>query len=71
MIVADGATNPAAAAALCISVRTVEDHLTRVYRKLAIAGRESLPAALARPVPGLAPPSGQRSHQPASIAAST
>lgn len=47
--VADGATNPAAAAALCISVRTIEDHLTRIYRKLGIEGRHGLPAALARP----------------------
>lgn len=49
VVVADGATNPAAAAALCISTRTVEDHLTRIYRKLAIAGRDELPSALARP----------------------
>ena len=49
VIVADGATNPEAAAALCISIRTVEDHLTRIYRKLAIPGRQSLAAALDRP----------------------
>jgi DNA-binding CsgD family transcriptional regulator len=47
--VADGATNPAVAAALGISVRTIEDHLTRIYRKLDIEGRRALPAALARP----------------------
>lgn len=49
VVVADGATNPGAAAALCISVRTVEDHLTRIYRKLDIPGRDALPTALARP----------------------
>lgn len=47
--VAAGASNPAAAAALCVSVRTVEDHLTRVYRKLRISGRDGLAAALRRP----------------------
>jgi DNA-binding CsgD family transcriptional regulator len=48
LAVADGATNPAVAAALGISVRTIEDHLTRIYRKLGIAGRGALPAALVR-----------------------
>lgn len=49
VIVADGATNPVAAGSLCISVRTVEDHLTRIYRKFGISGRDELAAALDRP----------------------
>jgi DNA-binding NarL/FixJ family response regulator len=44
--VARGASNPDAAAELCISRRTVEDHLGRVYRKLGVADRTALAAAL-------------------------
>jgi DNA-binding CsgD family transcriptional regulator len=44
--VARGATNPEAAAELCISRRTVEDHLGRVYRKLGVADRTALADAL-------------------------
>lgn len=40
--VARGASNPQAAAELCISRRTVEDHLGRVYRKLGVADRHAL-----------------------------
>jgi DNA-binding CsgD family transcriptional regulator len=40
--VARGASNPQAAAELCISRRTVEDHLGRVYRKLSVADRHAL-----------------------------
>jgi DNA-binding CsgD family transcriptional regulator len=44
--VARGASNRQAAAELCISRRTVEDHLGRVYRKLGVADRHDLAAAL-------------------------
>jgi DNA-binding NarL/FixJ family response regulator len=44
--VARGASNPQAAAELCISRRTVEDHLGRVYRKLGITDRGGLAAVL-------------------------
>jgi DNA-binding CsgD family transcriptional regulator len=47
--VAQGASNPDAAAQLCISRRTVEDHLGRVYRKLGVRDRSGLVAALGSP----------------------
>ncbi len=40
------AADAAIAAALKISVRTAQTHLTRVYRKLAVSGRHERPAAL-------------------------
>ena len=45
-----GLSNRAIAAQLHISVRTVDNHLHRVYEKLGISGRDELPAAL-DPVP--------------------
>ncbi|MFJ6569615.1 LuxR C-terminal-related transcriptional regulator [Streptomyces sp. NPDC091292] len=39
---AAGATNQAISDALCLTVRTVEYHLTKVYRKLGLAGRAEL-----------------------------
>lgn len=44
--VARGASNPEVAADLCISRRTVEDHLGRVYRKLGVRDRRALAARL-------------------------
>jgi DNA-binding CsgD family transcriptional regulator len=44
--VARGASNPEAAVQLCISRRTVEDHLGRVYRKLGVRDRRDLAAVL-------------------------
>ncbi|GAB3440737.1 hypothetical protein GCM10027570_06320 [Streptomonospora sediminis] len=44
--VARGMTNRDAAAALFVSVRTVELHLTNIYRKLAVDSRSELAAAL-------------------------
>ena len=41
-LVAHGATNRQVAAELGLSVRTVDNHLYRVYRKLGASGRESL-----------------------------
>ncbi|GAA2456724.1 ATP-binding protein [Streptomyces glaucus] len=45
---AAGATNREIAEALFLTQRTVEFHLTSVYRKLGIRGRQELAAALAR-----------------------
>ncbi|MEJ5927864.1 LuxR C-terminal-related transcriptional regulator [Corynebacterium sp. H128] len=47
-LVARGATNRDVAAELYLSVKTVEYHLTRVYRKLRIRRRNELPGALRR-----------------------
>lgn len=44
---AEGASNADIAQALFLSVKTVEMHLTRVYRKLAISRRADLPRVLA------------------------
>jgi DNA-binding CsgD family transcriptional regulator len=41
-----GMSNPAIAQALFVTVKTIEMHLTGAYRKLDIAGRSELPAAL-------------------------
>ena len=48
---AAGMTNRAIAQALFITLRTVETHLTSIYRKLDIAGRERLSEALQRTTP--------------------
>ncbi|MFF2852773.1 LuxR C-terminal-related transcriptional regulator [Streptomyces sp. NPDC058001] len=44
---AAGATNQAISDALCLTVRTVEYHLTSVYRKLGLAGRTELASRVA------------------------
>jgi DNA-binding CsgD family transcriptional regulator len=44
---AAGASNPEIAQALFVTTKTVEMHLSRVYRKLDISSRDQLPAALA------------------------
>ncbi|MFD7610740.1 AAA family ATPase [Streptomyces sp. NPDC059828] len=47
LLVAKGHTNPEAAAALFLSVKTVEYHLTHIYEKLAIRSRTELASHLA------------------------
>ena len=57
--VADGASNPEVAEALFLTRKTVEFHLSRVYRKLGIGSREELCATVQgkdhQPGPGLKP----------------
>ncbi len=48
---ADGPTNREIAQALFVTTRTVEVHLTSIYRKLDISSRSQLAAALAEPAP--------------------
>lgn len=42
LLAAEGRTSPEIADQLVVSVRTVDNHLARVYRKLGIAGRQEL-----------------------------
>jgi DNA-binding CsgD family transcriptional regulator len=51
-LVATGLTNKNAAAELYVSVKTVQYHLTRIYRKLHICSRSELAAAYLERVPG-------------------
>ncbi|QUQ72334.1 LuxR family transcriptional regulator [Kutzneria sp. CA-103260] len=46
-LAADGHTNREIAVRLCVHVRTVEAHLTNVYRKLCVSGRRELRRRLA------------------------
>jgi DNA-binding CsgD family transcriptional regulator len=48
-IAAEGPTNREIAQALFVTPKTVEIHLSSVYRKLGISSRSQLPAALAQP----------------------
>ena len=47
-MISEGATNREAGAALFLSPKTIEAHLSRIYRKLAIRSRTELAALLAR-----------------------
>ncbi len=47
-LVAGGATNRDTAAALFVSVRTVETHVASIYRKLGVRNRTELARRLAR-----------------------
>src|SRR5205085_10613021 len=48
LVVAQGATNREAGAALFLSPKTIDAHLGRIYRKLDIRSRTQLAALLAR-----------------------
>jgi DNA-binding NarL/FixJ family response regulator len=48
-LAAEGPTNREIAQALFVTQRTVEVHLTSIYRKLAINSRSQLAAALGEP----------------------
>jgi DNA-binding CsgD family transcriptional regulator/tetratricopeptide (TPR) repeat protein len=50
-LAAAGPTNREIAQALFVTQRTVEVHLTSIYRKLGIGSRSQLPTALAQPTP--------------------
>ncbi len=47
-MVVEGGSNAEIAQALFVTVKTVEMHLTHIYRKLDVSGRPQLPAALGR-----------------------
>lgn len=47
-LVAEGATNSAVARELSLSTKTVEYHLTRIYRKLGVRTRQGLREELAQ-----------------------
>ena len=47
-LVAAGATNRATADRLFVTVRTIEVHLTSIYRKLGVRSRTALAAKLAK-----------------------
>ena len=51
-LAADGLTNREIAQALFVTARTVEGHLTQVFRKLGLSAREELAGALAPAPPG-------------------
>ena len=50
-LAADGLTNREIAQALFVTMRTVEGHLTQVFRKLDLSSREQLAGALAEEAP--------------------
>ena len=56
-LAADGMTNKEIAQTLFVTIKTVEVHLSHVYRKLEISTRAQLDRALLTPEPTLAPAS--------------
>jgi DNA-binding NarL/FixJ family response regulator len=54
-LVTEGKGNKEVAATLFLSVRTVEFHLSRIYRKLAVPNRAALASRLAAGSPGSLP----------------
>jgi len=51
-LVAEGLTSPSIADRLCLSRRTVETHISRIYRKTGVSSRASLAALMAVRAPG-------------------
>ncbi|MFE7113448.1 response regulator transcription factor [Streptomyces sp. NPDC057575] len=47
-MVAEGLTNQAVASRFCLSPRTVESHVARVYRKTGVPSRTALAALVTR-----------------------
>ncbi|WP_189146799.1 helix-turn-helix transcriptional regulator [Streptomyces lacrimifluminis] len=50
-LVADGLTSPAIAERLCLSRRTVETHISRIYRKTGVSSRAALASLMAGRTP--------------------
>jgi DNA-binding CsgD family transcriptional regulator len=48
LLAADGLPSRVIAERLYVSVRTVDNHLARIYTKLGVTGRSELPAVLRR-----------------------
>jgi DNA-binding CsgD family transcriptional regulator len=55
LVVADGATNAEAASRLFLSAKTIEFHLSNVYRKLGIRGRSALVRRVLDGLPDVSP----------------
>ncbi|WP_199844644.1 helix-turn-helix transcriptional regulator [Streptomyces sp. DSM 15324] len=53
-LVAEGLTSPTIAARLCLSRRTVETHVSRIYRKTGVSSRAALAVLIAARPPGTA-----------------
>ncbi|MFD2688241.1 AAA family ATPase [Streptomyces phyllanthi] len=51
-LVTEGLTSPAIADRLCLSRRTVETHISRIYRKTGVSSRAALAALMAGRAPG-------------------
>jgi DNA-binding CsgD family transcriptional regulator len=64
LLAAAGSRDSAIAVELAISVRTVQNHLARVYRKLGVARRHDLPGALALTTEDRSGPRHARTHPP-------
>ena len=71
LVVAQGATNKAAAAELYVSPKTIEYHLSRVYRRVGVHSRSELARLVARTGPPDARVRGrspvERAHDPGSL----